>query len=129
MSVCMSVCLCSCTNSPIHQYINTRSEGGADKIFLVHRLDKDTSGVIVVSTNEQVSQDLKAAFAKREVKKTYKALAFGKLGQNFPGPFPIAWKDQLIVNKLTSKVRDIKFIYVRGYAVRIWLYLYWAALL
>jgi 23S rRNA pseudouridine1911/1915/1917 synthase len=46
---------------------------------VVHRLDKETSGVILVAKNPQSFQNLKNQFKERKVKKTYLALAHGKL--------------------------------------------------
>lgn len=45
---------------------------------IVHRLDKDTSGLIVVALNEQNRIRLAEAFAEREVSKTYVAIVHGK---------------------------------------------------
>jgi len=45
---------------------------------IVHRIDKDTSGLLVVALSEAVRLKLAAAFARREVKKTYLALAHGR---------------------------------------------------
>lgn len=46
---------------------------------IVHRLDKDTSGLIVVAKNNQSFQDLKKQFQEREITKTYLALVIGHL--------------------------------------------------
>ncbi|OQY24725.1 MAG: hypothetical protein B6I34_03295 [Anaerolineaceae bacterium 4572_32.1] len=46
---------------------------------IVHRLDKDTSGVIVVAKTEAACQELQAQFAARKVRKTYLALVEGHL--------------------------------------------------
>lgn len=45
---------------------------------IVHRLDKDTSGVMVVAKTQQSFEHLKSLFQKHEVQKTYLALVFGK---------------------------------------------------
>lgn len=45
---------------------------------IVHRLDKDTSGVLVVARCERARQTLKAAFAERTVEKTYLAVVLGE---------------------------------------------------
>jgi 23S rRNA pseudouridine1911/1915/1917 synthase len=50
---------------------------GSDRPGIVHRLDKDTSGVIVVAKTEVVQRALSAAFAAREVHKTYLACVHG----------------------------------------------------
>ena len=45
----------------------------------VHRLDRDTSGVLVFAKNEQAYNFLRKAFHDRDVKKTYLALVHGVL--------------------------------------------------
>jgi len=47
---------------------------------IVHRLDKDTSGVMVVAKNEGARLALKLAFAERRVEKTYLTLVLGEFG-------------------------------------------------
>ncbi len=44
---------------------------------IVHRLDKDTSGLLVVATNERARADLTRQLKEREVRKTYLALVQG----------------------------------------------------
>ncbi len=44
---------------------------------LVHRLDRDTSGILVVATQEKALQKLSTAFQQRETKKTYQAIVWG----------------------------------------------------
>ena len=44
---------------------------------LVHRLDKDTSGIVLVAKNQESFENLQKQFAQREVKKEYTALAHG----------------------------------------------------
>lgn len=46
---------------------------------IVHRLDRDTSGVIVVAKDNETFQTLRQAFQDREVGKTYVALVYGHL--------------------------------------------------
>lgn len=50
-----------------------------DRGGVVHRLDKDTSGVIVVGKTDDAVNNLKQQFQKRTVRKTYLALAHGFL--------------------------------------------------
>src|SRR3989344_2532653 len=47
------------------------------KDCLAHRLDKDTSGVLVVAKNEKALENLREQFRGREVKKEYLALVHG----------------------------------------------------
>ncbi|HEY6771990.1 MAG TPA: RluA family pseudouridine synthase [Solirubrobacterales bacterium] len=53
-------------------------EGGRPGI--VHRLDKDTSGLMIVARNEQAHKALSAAVKRREVVREYTALVEGHLG-------------------------------------------------
>ena len=46
---------------------------------IVHRLDKDTSGIMVVAQTEQAVNSLSKQFEKRKVKKTYLALVVGRM--------------------------------------------------
>jgi 23S rRNA pseudouridine1911/1915/1917 synthase len=47
------------------------------RIGIVHRLDKDTSGLIVVAKDEQSAEELSRQFHDREVEKSYVALVHG----------------------------------------------------
>jgi 23S rRNA pseudouridine1911/1915/1917 synthase len=58
------------------------SHGGAIRPGLVHRLDKDTSGLLVVAKKEDVHEDLAGQFREREVFKSYLALVHGLLAQD-----------------------------------------------
>lgn len=52
---------------------------------IVHRLDKNTSGVIVVAKNRVSYTLLKEQFLKKKTKKTYKCVVFNDLSQLFDG--------------------------------------------
>ena len=54
------------------------ARGGTDRLGLVHRLDKDTSGVILIAKTDAAHERLAAAFAGREVRKFYRALCWGR---------------------------------------------------
>lgn len=49
------------------------------QIFTVHRLDKDTSGLVVFAKNEKAHKELSQLFEGREVIKKYVGLVLGKL--------------------------------------------------
>ena len=51
--------------------------GGEKRPGIVHRLDKDTSGVMVVAKTEQALAALSAAFAARDLDRAYLALCWG----------------------------------------------------
>ncbi|MDA1194787.1 MAG: RluA family pseudouridine synthase [Planctomycetota bacterium] len=51
--------------------------GGSDRPGIVHRLDKETSGIMVVARTELAQRRLSEAFAARTVSKTYLACTHG----------------------------------------------------
>lgn len=52
---------------------------GDSRPGIVHRLDKDTSGLIIVAKNEAAKGNLQRQFKRREVKKVYLGLVEGRL--------------------------------------------------
>jgi 23S rRNA pseudouridine1911/1915/1917 synthase len=60
-------------NGLLHRYADMAAlEGGRPGI--VHRLDKDTSGIMLVARTEKIQAMLSAAFKERKIRKTYHAL-------------------------------------------------------
>lgn len=55
------------------------SEGGEERPGLIHRLDKDTSGLVLVAKNDRAHRILSAAIADRRVVRRYAALSWGHL--------------------------------------------------
>jgi 23S rRNA pseudouridine1911/1915/1917 synthase len=53
--------------------------GGKERPGIVHRLDKETSGCLVVAKNDSAHRDLSRQFAERTVEKVYLAVVTGKL--------------------------------------------------
>jgi len=53
--------------------------GGKERPGIVHRLDKETSGCLVVAKNDWTHRELSRQFAERRVEKIYLALVAGKL--------------------------------------------------
>src|SRR5437016_11505738 len=53
--------------------------GGKERPGIVHRLDKETSGCLVVAKNDVAHRELSKQFAARTVEKIYLALVAGKL--------------------------------------------------
>jgi 23S rRNA pseudouridine1911/1915/1917 synthase len=61
-------------------HCGTLSEiGGKERPGIVHRLDKETSGCLVVAKNDVTHRELSKQFAARTLKKTYLALVAGRL--------------------------------------------------
>ncbi|HSH21322.1 MAG TPA: RluA family pseudouridine synthase [Candidatus Caenarcaniphilales bacterium] len=53
--------------------------GGADRPGIVHRLDRDTSGLLIVARNDHAQRALMAQLKARRVKKTYLGLVAGQV--------------------------------------------------
>jgi RluA family pseudouridine synthase len=49
------------------------------KVFVVHRLDREASGVVVFAKNRETHKKLCLRFERRDVKKSYRALVMGSL--------------------------------------------------
>jgi len=52
-------------------------ESYREKVFIVHRLDRDTSGVMLVAKNEKAHKALNQQFENRKVEKVYHAFVEG----------------------------------------------------
>jgi len=61
----------------LHQVADLRGVGGELRPGIVHRLDKDTSGCLVVAKTEPALRALQAQFKARTVEKRYRALVHG----------------------------------------------------
>ena len=64
-------------NALLYRFKKLSSTGGDLRPGIVHRLDKDTSGLIVVAKNDRTHAELGEMFATRQMKKTYIALVQG----------------------------------------------------
>ena len=81
-------------NALLHHFASLSAVGGELRPGIVHRLDKETSGLIVVAKNDEAHRKLAAQFAQREVKKKYVTLVHGSVK-----------KDQGTVNQSISRDR------------------------
>ena len=64
-------------NALLHRFGTLSELGGELRPGIVHRLDKETSGLIVVAKNDLAHRKLATQFASRQVKKRYVALVHG----------------------------------------------------
>jgi 23S rRNA pseudouridine1911/1915/1917 synthase len=64
-------------NALLHRTPSLSRAGGAGRPGIVHRLDKDTSGIVLVAKNDTAHRRLASQFARRTVDKTYLAVAAG----------------------------------------------------
>ncbi len=56
--------------------------GGEIRPGIVHRIDKDTSGLVIIAKNDKTHIDISNQIKNREVKKTYLALVRGNIKEN-----------------------------------------------
>ena len=68
-------------NALLHRFHALSSSGGDLRPGIVHRLDKETSGLIVVAKNDAAHSALAALFSARSIHKTYIALVHGHLAR------------------------------------------------
>jgi 23S rRNA pseudouridine1911/1915/1917 synthase len=66
-------------NALLHHCPTLSGIGGKERPGIVHRLDKETSGCLVVAKNDVAHRELARQFAERTVEKIYLALVTGKL--------------------------------------------------
>lgn len=64
-------------NALLHHFQRLSEVGGSDRPGIVHRLDKLTSGVVLVARTDAAHRALARQFAERTVRKTYLALVHG----------------------------------------------------
>lgn len=68
-------------NALLHRFAALSAVGGALRPGIVHRLDRYTSGVLLVAKNDAAHHALAAQFSGRQIEKVYLALVHGSLQQ------------------------------------------------
>ncbi|MGC2545577.1 MAG: RluA family pseudouridine synthase, partial [Silvibacterium sp.] len=69
-------------NALLSHYAQLSSAAGALRPGIVHRLDKQTSGLIIVARNDAAHFKLGEMFSRRQIRKTYLALVHGAVKQD-----------------------------------------------
>ncbi len=69
------------------------------KPFIVHRLDKETSGVLIIAKNRKYAQLFTSLFRIRKIHKTYLAIVYGKVSKSIK-----VMKDNLIYYENNKKI-------------------------
>jgi len=69
------------------------------KPFIVHRLDKETSGVLIIAKNRKYAQLFTSLFRIRKIHKTYLAIVYGKVDKSIK-----VMKDNLIYFENNKKI-------------------------
>ncbi len=84
---------------------NLSGIGGVKRPGIVHRIDKDTSGLLVVAKNDMTHKSLCAQFAEHSIERTYWAMVFGVLNplegriESLIGRSPYNRKKMAVVRK------------------------------
>ncbi|MCP4111069.1 MAG: RluA family pseudouridine synthase [Desulfobacteraceae bacterium] len=66
-------------NGLLYHFPDMEGIGGKIRPGIVHRLDKDTSGTLVVAKNDAAHENLSAQFKSRSIKKEYLAVVHGEI--------------------------------------------------
>lgn len=78
-------------------------KSAAGRVWLIHRLDQDTSGVLLAAKDENTAAKCREAFEAEAVRKTYLALCLGGSGLKPEG----VWLDHLITTHERHQVRTV----------------------
>lgn len=65
----------------LHHIDDLSGIGGVLRPGIVHRIDKDTSGALVITKTDEAHQKLSEVFSKHEIERTYWALCYGSPAQ------------------------------------------------
>ncbi|HEX7157650.1 MAG TPA: RluA family pseudouridine synthase [Edaphobacter sp.] len=90
-------------NALLHHFGQLSEAGGALRPGIVHRLDKQTSGIILVAKNDSTHRKLSEMFAQRDLEKTYIALVHGNIArENTTVDLPIG-RDLIRRTRMTTR--------------------------
>lgn len=70
------------TSALQHHFDQLSTIGGATRPGIVHRLDRDTSGVILIAKDDSAHSGLSVLFQERELQKEYFALTMGRIDRD-----------------------------------------------
>ena len=91
-------------NALIHHVSDLSGIGGELRPGIVHRLDRGTSGLIVIAKHDQAHADLANQFKNRKVEKEYTVLVWGLVQQGRRIDLPIG-RDRLDRKKISTRSR------------------------
>ena len=81
------------------------------KPFIVHRLDKETSGILIVAKTREYAQLFTSLFRIRKIHKTYLAVVYGEVSKELKvleDDLVLYEKERKIVQKATSYIKILK---------------------
>jgi 23S rRNA pseudouridine1911/1915/1917 synthase len=89
-------------NALLHRFSGLSGVGGPLRPGIVHRIDKDTSGVLLVALNDGAHRNLAAQFSSRRIEKVYLALVCGSPPEHGRIESPIE-RDPVRRTKMTTR--------------------------
>jgi 23S rRNA pseudouridine1911/1915/1917 synthase len=90
-------------NALLHHFGTLSAVGGELRPGIVHRLDRNTSGLIVVAKHDRAHRKLAEQFSRRQVHKTYIALVHGWLKQDRGTIQSAISRDRLRRTRMTTR--------------------------
>jgi 23S rRNA pseudouridine1911/1915/1917 synthase len=93
-------------NALLHRFQALSRTSGELRPGIVHRLDKDTSGLIIVAKNDRAHAALAAMFSTRRIKKTYVALVHGAVERPKGTITAAIGRDPVRRTRMTTRVQD-----------------------
>jgi len=90
-------------NALLHRFNALSTTGGELRPGIVHRLDKSTSGLIIVAKNDRAHAALGAMFSSRRVQKTYIALVHGSVARQKGTITAAVSRDPLRRTRMTTR--------------------------
>jgi 23S rRNA pseudouridine1911/1915/1917 synthase len=93
-------------NALLHRFGRLSQSGGDLRPGIVHRLDKNTSGLLVVAKTDSAHRKLAQQFLRREVKKTYLALVHGWMPESHGTINSPISRDLLRRERMTTRRRE-----------------------
>lgn len=93
-------------NALLYHFKKLSKEGGELRPGIVHRLDKDTSGLIIVAKTDAAHRKLAEQFSGRQVKKMYVALVHGWLKEDKGTVTASIGRDPVNRNRMSTRTRE-----------------------
>ncbi len=101
-------------NAILHRFKDLAFPPEDTRPGIVHRLDKDTSGLIIVAKNEDIKAKLSKSIMAREVNRSYRALTWGHLKKregNIDAPIGRHPTDRKKMSTFGTSLRNAKTMY------------------
>ncbi len=104
-------------NALLYHAENLSGVGGEQRPGIVHRLDRGTSGLMVIAKNDAAHRELARQFHDREVEKEYVALAWGEVHAGRRIDLPVG-RDPVHREKMSTRARRARTAVTRITAAR-----------